>query len=333
MFKAADIGLDLGNSQFSICVKGQGIVASESAFIAYRGDELTEASLIAFGDAAKAMNEKNPLGIKVITPMRSGVVVNCKAASLILKHLAKKAGISRSLVKPKIVVGALFGSTGIERKSFADVAESLGRQKPFIVYEPLAAAVGSNLDINEYYANLLLDIGDGATEAIITAQRQIVTGKSIRVGGSDVEDSLVKYIRKHYGLIISKSQALTIKESVGGSFDSICEKTFIPVKGIEVNGMLPTERQIPMSGIFNVLEIFAERISGFVLTLLNQVPPEVSVDLIENGIFVCGGGGQLLVVRRKIAEATGLNVTLVEKPSQSVIRGIEKMLDFSKYYM
>lgn len=331
MFKAADIGLDLGNSKFSLCVKGQGMVASESSFIAFRGEELSPASVVAIGDAAKAMHEKSPAGITVLTPMRSGVVINCKAASMIVKHLAKKAGITRSLAKPKLLVGALYGSTGIERKAFADVADGLGGRCSLLVYEPLAAAVSAHLDQNGYYANMLLDIGDGATEAIVMAQRQIITGSSIRLGGCDLEEGLVDYMRKYHDLQISKSQARKIKEVVGSTLDDIRDGTFISVKGIQVHGMLPTEERIPMASVFRVFDVFAEKISSFVLTLLMQVPPEVSVDLIENGLFICGGGAKSLLVRRKIAEATGLKVTLIEDPSQSVIRGIEKMLDFSKY--
>lgn len=200
MFRHPDIGLDIGNSKFSLCVKGEGVVVSEPSYIAYRGEQLTDSSVIAIGDDAKRMYERSHPGITITTPMSEGVVIDCQAASILLRRLSKKAGIRSGIVKPKAVVGALFGSSDIERKAFRNVAESLNCKSAYVVHEPLAAAIGAHLDINEPYANMIVDIGDGATEAIIMSQRKTILGSSMRFGGSSADSLIIDHIRKKHDL-------------------------------------------------------------------------------------------------------------------------------------
>lgn len=332
MFRRPDVGLDLGNSKFSICVKGEGIVASEPSYLAFRGEHLTDSSLIAIGDEAKRMYERSHPGITVTTPMSEGVVIDCRAASIFLKRLAKKAGMRSGLSKPKVVVGALYGASDIERKAFTKVAESLDCNKIYVVHEPLAAAIGTHLDINDPYANMILDIGDGATEALIMSQKKTILGSSMRFGGSYIDGLIVEHIRKVHELKISVSQARKIKENVSFIYSNNFEELTIPVKGISSNGLMPCERQIPVASILEVFRKFADKVGVFTLNLISRVTPEVSVDLIGNGIYLCGGASQSVLIKDRLEEVTNLKITIADEPNHAVISGIYRMLDFTKYF-
>lgn len=331
--QTTDIGIDVGNSKFSVCVRGEGIVASESSYLAYKGDILSESSVVAFGDEAKSMHEKSPPGISVVTPMHAGVVMDCRAAGILLKRLTKKAGIRFRLAKPKVLVGALFGSSDIERKAFSDVANSLGYCVPYVVPEPLAAVISiPTLNISDPYAHMIIDVGDGATEAIVTSLGQTIMGSSARFGGASIDHLLIEHIRKNFGLTISQSQARKIKEDLSWQCRRGYYRAMISVKGIGAKSFIPCEKQVPAASILSVLDKFSDDVARFVLKFLQDVPPEVAVDLIENGIHLCGGASQTAFVREKIAKATNLSVNFVEKPEQTVISGLYRMLDYAKHY-
>lgn len=325
----SDIGIDLGNSKFSICVKGEGVVASEPSFLAYKGDYLSDASIVAIGDEAYDMYERSHRGITVVTPMREGIVIDCRVASLILNRLAKKAGIKWSLSKPKTLVAALYGSSDLERKAFIDVAESLRCKRATIVHEPLAAANATDIDMSEPYANMVIDIGDGATEAIVVAMGQVILGNSMRFGGHDVDTLIVDHLRKRHSIQISRSQARSIKESLT-TIKHTRQDTKIKVKGVALPAYLPCEKLVDAADFEPILEKVTHQITEFVLSTLARVPPEVSVDLIENGLYVCGGTSQMLHLQEKLGQRTRLNIQSIDKPRQTVIDGLNRMLDFAR---
>lgn len=333
MFRTPDIGVDIGNSKFSICVKGEGVVASEPAYLAYQTDALSESSVVAWGEAAKRMYERSHPEISVMSPMSEGVVVDCYAASILLKRMAKSVGIKSRIVKPKIVVGSLFGASGIERRSFRLVGESLGCSKIYVVHEPLAAAIGTNLDISGPYANMIVDVGDGATEALVVSQNRTILGDSIRFGGSNIDLLLIDKIQKDHSIKISISEARKIKEILGENISESNLSYKITVRGINIQNRLPCKVEIPVTSISGIFHQFADKISSFVLSFLRYLPPEVSVDLIENGIHLCGGASQSQLIKSKIEVSTGLTVSVEEQPRQTVITGIHKMLDFAKYFV
>jgi rod shape-determining protein MreB len=328
MLFSSDVGIDLGNSKFSICAKGQGIVASEAAFIAYRGEKPEPKNIVAFGNEALEMYERSPQSIKVMTPMRNGIVVDCGMSGMILRHLFHKAGIKRSWSKPKILVAALFGATEVERKAFVDVAEMVCGKATAIVNEPLAAANALAIDISGPCANMVVDIGDGATEALVLSLGQSVLGNSMRFGGSHIDSLLVDHVRRTQGLIISRSQARQIKELI--SKDAPEAAANISIKGTAVNGQLPAERIATIGDFKPVIDHVADTISEFVLNTINRVPPEVSVDLIENGIYLCGGASQFASVRDQIAVKTNLEIKTVDQPTNTVAKGLERMLQYSR---
>lgn len=328
MFKAPDIGIDIGNSKISLCVKGEGIVSSEASYLAWRGRRPTEKSLVAFGNEAKAMFEKSSGDIQVASPMKDGVVIDCQAAGLLLRLMTRQAGIKPRLVKPRVLTGTLFGASPLERKAFIDAAGALHFRTPYLVEEPLAAAIGSGMDITASDANMLIDIGDGATEAIIVAQRKIVSGGSVRIGGATIDQSLISHMKNQHKLRISVSQARKLKQELTAPDAPV--HTF--VKGTGLQSLLPEERKIELRGLEPLIDRFADRTANFVLSLLSSVAPEVSADLIRNGLYICGGTSQITPVREKIARASGLDVHSVVRPENTVIDGIGRMLTYVDHF-
>ena len=332
MQKTSDIGIDLGNSKFSICVRGEGIVSCESSFLAYRGEYLSDATVIAFGDEAGEMFERSPQGITVVTPMREGIVVDCKVAGMILNRLAKKAGICRGWSKPRTLVAALYGSSDVEHKAFLDVAKSLNYGPTFVVHEPLAAANALGIDISSPYSNMVVDVGDGATEAIVVSLKETAWGNSMRFGGHHMDSMLIEYVRKHHHFSISRSQARLVKEHLAAANAIELSVGEIAVKGTSMHNQRPATKRIPLSDFSPVLRRAANIIADFVQDILTQVPPEVSADLIENGIYLCGGASQSSYVKECISERTLLDVKTTEMPHLTVVQGLNQMLNFTRFY-
>jgi len=323
-FKAADLGFDLGNSKFSICVRGGGIIASEASYVAFKGRSLHESTVIAIGDEAKSMHGKTHPGLQVLTPMQTGVIVDCRVASILLKAMLKKVGLRWYMAKPRILVGTLFGASSIERKAFIDVAASVGPSKVLPVYEPLAAANGINIDIASAYANVVVDIGEGATEAMVVASGEKVLAGSIRVGGYNLDLAIVDLLRRRHGLVITTNQARQIKEEL----TTESESSWISVRGFKLLTSCPDSKLIDKKELSAALVPIYSQIKSFILATLEKLPPEVAVDLIDNGIHLCGGGAQSELLVEMIEEATKLKVHVAARPSEAVIRGCINMLNF-----
>lgn len=325
-----DLGIDLGNSKFSICGRSEGLIISEASFLAYHGPQLSEASLVAMGDEAWKLSERAPPGVHVISPMQEGIVVDCGAASLLLKCLLKKAGLRWRLSKPELLVAALYGASSVERKAFIDVAASLNCKRALAVYEPMAAANALDLDLSSPFVNMVVDIGDGATEAIVLASGQLVLGQSLRFGGYDIDSLLMAQMRRRHGLVISRAQARNLKLKLASLRGKQAQAAFLAVKGSAVDNRLPCEKKVAISEFHELLDSIAEKLAEFVLSLLTRLSPEAAVDLIENGIYLCGGASQTSLVQERIREKTKLTVNLMELPHQAVIQGLGRMLHYTK---
>ena len=324
---AADLGFDLGNSKFSICVRGGGIVASEASYVAFKGRSLHESSVVAIGDEAKSMHGKTHPGLQVLTPMQAGVIVDCRVASMLLKAMLKKAGLRWYMSKPRILVGTLYGASSIERKAFIDTAESVGPSKILSVYEPLAAANGIGIDVASAFANIVVDIGEGATEAMVVASGEKVLAGSIRVGGYNLDLAIVDLLRRKHGMAITTNQARQIKETL----TTDAEQLWVPVRGFKLLTGCPDSKQISKDELNAALMPIYSQIKTFVLSTLEKLPPEIAVDLIDNGIHLCGGGAQSQILVEMIAESTKLNVQVAARPSDAVIRGCNNMLSFIRF--
>jgi rod shape-determining protein MreB len=331
MFKSTDIGIDIGNSKISVCARGEGIVASEASFLAWRGQVLSERTLVAFGNEAAGMYEKSGGDLQVCSPMRDGVVIDCHAAGLVRQMITRKASIRPRLAKPRVLTGTLFGASPLERKAFIDTAKELRFKTPYLIEEPLAAAIGSDMDITTSDANMLVDIGDGATEAIVVSQRQIVTGGSVRIGGATIEQSLISHLRNQHGLRISVGQARRLKQELTAP-GPLTPSDSVLVRGTGVRSRLPEVRSIGTGRLLALIDRFAGQVGQFVLSLLTSAPPEVAADLIRNGIHLCGGTSRIPQVRSQISAQTGLECHSIRQPEDTVIVRMDRMLTYAKHF-
>lgn len=327
MLRAPDIGIELGNSKFAICVKGEGIVATEASYVAFRGAYLDESSIVAFGNEARVMAEHNHPGIQVVTPMSEGIVKDSRLAGLLLKKIAKKAGLKPIFLRPKAVVAALFGASEVERRAFVDVATSIAPRQCCVIDEPLAAAHAiPAINIMAPRAQLILDVGDGATEAMIVSMGRSVLGRSMRFGGADVEHMLIAAIKKHHGLLISRNEAKRIKEKLSTGYDKQEPWQTLSVKGLALDQFLPREVDVAETVLRPIIEKVEKTIGGFILDILECAPPDISGDLFESGIFLCGGGSHMAGIRSAIETYTNLPVHSCGIPDQTVIQGIHRIL-------
>lgn len=332
MLRTPDIGIDLGNSKFSLCLAGEGIVASEASFLAFQGASLEESRMVAFGDEARAMVEHSHPGIRVVTPMREGIVVDCRLASLLLKKVLNKAGIRPILSKPKTMVAALYGASDIERKAFFDVASCTAASHISIIHEPFAAAHAiPNADIQTPRAQLILDVGDGATEAMIVASGRPILGKSMRFGGNDVDFMLVNTIRKRHGLLISQTEARRIKKELSKIDPQSIPLHSFAAKGLWMEKYLPLEISIPGSDLLGVVEKVSSTVGNFIHSVLEDSLPDISRDLIDNGLYLCGGASKMAGIRDAIERHTQLKVHSFDHPDQTVIRGIWHILNRKRH--
>jgi rod shape-determining protein MreB len=325
--KQPDIGIDLGNSKFSVCVRGEGVVFSEPCLIAFKGSLDSESSIVAVGHAAREMFERSPSGITVVSPMHDGIVADGRIASLILVHLAKKAGLRWLWSRPKAIVASLLGASEIERKIFIEVAESLGSRGTLVVTEPYAAAVDAFEDIDGPQAHMLIDVGDGATETIIVAMGQPLWGGSIRFGGSHLDTQLIKYLSTHHQLLISRSEAKRLKEWIAKRPLEMDSVLTVPVRGYSLKERLPREKHVVVSELNPVFEGVADRVADLILENLEKAPPEVSADLLTHGLSLCGGASQVLQLKERIADRTHLGVNIMDYPQQTVVRGLYRIVN------
>lgn len=327
--KKMDIAVDLGTTKIAVFVKGEGLVIEESACIAFKGTVNNPGSIIAFGNEATAMIGKMPQGTTIIRPIRDGVISNCSLTSKLLRMLFKKYRIGvRSVRHPRMLVGTLFGASGAERRSFENVALGAGASKVTLVPEPLAAAVGAGLPIQEPSANMVIDVGGGATEALVISLKDIVAGGSIRIGGDSMTEAIIQFLHRA-GLDIGHHEANRIKEL---AIASLSPNDCLEVKGYDAALRRPCLTQIRIGDLQSALEISFSAIIDMVRNVIEHLPAELAADLIECGITLTGGGAVIGALRKRLKESAQIEVTTIPNPQQAVIMGCGQMLDYLDYF-
>jgi rod shape-determining protein MreB len=319
-----DLAIDLGTANTVIYVKNQGVVLDQPSVVAVKRGT---SEVLAAGYKAKEMLGKTPESIIASRPMRDGVIANFELTESMLRYFIQEVHNNRkTLVRPRMIIGVPSGITQVERRAVEDSARQAGAREVYTIMEPMAAAIGAGLPIEEPTGNLIVDIGGGTTEVAIISLKDIVYCKSVRVGGDEMDQAIVQYIKRKYNLLIGERTAETIKISIGTAILSDDSRK-AKVKGRDLVTGVPKTIDLTDAEVFESLSEPISVIIDAVRSALENAPPELSSDLVDSGIMMAGGGSQLRNLDQLISKVTGLPVRLADNPLLGVVLGAGKVLD------
>ncbi|MDD4894031.1 MAG: rod shape-determining protein [Candidatus Omnitrophica bacterium] len=322
-----DMGIDLGTATTLVYVKGEGVVLCEPSVVAI---ERGTSHVLAVGEEAKRMLGRTPGNIIAIRPMKDGVIADFEITEAMLRYFIKKVHHRRVLVRPRIVIAIPSGITEVEKRAVKDSAERAGAREVFLIEEPIAAAIGVGLPIQEPIGNMVIDIGGGTTEIAVISLAGVVFSKSIRIGGDEMDDAIIEYLKKTYNLMIGERTAEEIKIKIGSGYP-LEEEMSLEVKGRDLVAGLPKAVTITSEEVREALQEPLRAIVEMAKISLERTPPELAADLIEHGIVMAGGGSLLRGMDKLISEETGLPVHIADDPLTAVAVGTGKVLDEIRY--
>jgi rod shape-determining protein MreB len=317
-----DLAIDLGTANTLAYVRGKGIVVNEPSVVA---TDTRTGKIVAIGQEAKAMVGMTPEQIKAVRPLKDGVIADFKMTEALLRYFSKKVGSRGSLIRPRIVIAVPFGITEVEKKAVKDSAFSAGASEVTLVLEPMAAAIGAGLPIEEPSGNMIVDIGGGTTEVAVISLSGIVASRSIRIGGDEMDEAIIQYIKRKYNLLIGEKTAEIIKKTLGSACPLDTEKV-VEVRGRDLAGGVPSVMKISSEEIRDALAETVFSIVDAIRVTLEHTPPELSADIIDRGVILTGGGSLLQNLDYKIKEETGLPVSLADDPLLTVALGTGKIM-------
>ena len=323
MFFSRLIGVDLGTVNVLIYVKGKGIVLQEPSVVAI---SLRDNRIVAVGDEAKEMMERTSENIEVMRPMRDGVIADYVVTEAMLRYFIERAVGRRRFPGHKVMISVPVGVTSVERRAVHEAALQTGAREAYLIWEPLAAALGADMPIGTPTGNMVVDIGGGASEAAVISMNEIVASSSVRIGGVKIDEAIVSYIRRKYNLMIGSPTAEEIKFRIGSALP-LEEETSMEVQGRDQVAGLP--RTITLTS-GEVTEAIAEPVSSIVAvvrSVLEKTPPELSSDIIDRGMAMVGGGALLREMDRLLTRETGVPCYVAEDPMACVSRGAGRALE------
>jgi len=322
-----DMGIDLGTCNTLVCVRGQGIVLNEPSVVAVRrGTNRVMQNGNAVGLVAKEMLGKTPGSITAVRPLKDGVISDFEITEAMLSYFIRKVHGRRGFVKPRVVIAVPSGITAVEKRAVLDSAERAGGRRVYLVEEPMAAGIGAGLPITEPTANMIVDIGGGTTEVAIMSLADISVCESIRVAGDDMDEAIVAHMRRTYNLLIGEQTSERIKIQIG-SAAPLEKETTMEVSGRDTISGLPRKVVVTSEEVREALKEPIAQIVDAVTRTLEKAEPELAADLVDNGIYLAGGGALLRGIDRVLAQATGLKVKVVDDPLTCVARGTSVYLE------
>lgn len=318
-----NIGIDLGTANTLVYVQGKGIVLYEPSIVAI---DVRNGRVLAVGKEAKDMLGKTPGSIQTIRPLRDGVITDFEATKVMLSYFINRAiGGSIFKAKPRVVIGVPSGVTQVEKRAVIDAAKSAGAREVYLIAEPMAAAIGADLPIEEPIGNMVVDIGGGTTEIAVISLAGIVVSNSIRVAGDEMTESIIQHVKKKYHLLIGEQTAERVKIELGSAIYED-EERVMEIKGRDVTG-LPKVINISNKDVTEALEDVISSIVNAIKTTLERTPPELASDIAERGITLAGGGSLLRNLNVRIEQETNIKTRYCEDPITAVARGVGKALD------
>lgn len=329
---SSDMAIDLGTANTLVYVKGQGIVLNEPSVVAMstsRGKK----HVLAVGEEAKLMVGRTPGNIQAIRPLREGVIADFEVAEEMIKYFIQKVHKRRTFISPRVIICVPSGSTAVERRAIQESAESAGARSVYLIEEPMAAAIGAGLPVTEPTGSMVVDIGGGTTEVAVLSLGGIVYSRSVRIGGDNMDEAIISYIRRQHNLLIGEASAERIKKGIGSAMTpKEGEGETMELKGRDLLRGVPKELTISERQIAESLsEPVAAIIEGVKLALENTAP-ELAADIVDRGIVLTGGGSLLKNLDVVLREATGLPVIVAEDALSCVALGTGKALDMMNHH-
>lgn len=329
-----DIGVDLGTVNTLVLVKGKGIIIREPSVVAIHKKSK---QILAIGREAKRMLGRTPLAIEAIRPLQDGVISDFDTTEAMLRHFIRQIhqqpgnGLSAGwripkIPKPRVVVGIPSGVTEVERRAVQDAALSAGARQCFLIEEPMAAALGADLPIEEPEGVLIMDIGGGTTEIAVISLGGMVINRSLRIAGNELDEDIINYMKMRYGMLIGEKTAENIKVEIGSATAQKEEKETV-VRGRDLSTGLPKSIKVSSGEIREALMGTINQMISTLSEVLEETPPELISDILEKGVVITGGGSLLKGLDQKIAEETKMPVWVADDPLTTVVRGCGKVLD------
>ncbi len=323
---SSDLGVDLGTANTLIHVAGKGIVIREPSIVALH--KKTK-KVIAIGTDARKMIGRTPISISTVRPLRDGVISDYDTTLAMLSYFVKKVhekpGRKITIARPRIVLGIPSGVTEVERRALFDVAYEAGAREAYLIEEPMAAAIGAGINVEDAQGSMIVDIGGGTSDMAVISLGGIVSGKSLKVGGDAMDQDIINYVRFRYGLALGEKTAEDVKMLLGSAVSMQVEKQMM-VRGRDLEKGLPKQVKLTSTQIREALAPTIRTIVEAVRDTLEDAPPELASDISQKGIVMCGGGSLIYGLPKLISQETKMPVTVAEDPLYSVVVGCAKVL-------
>jgi rod shape-determining protein MreB len=321
-----DLAIDLGTANTLTFVRGKGIVSNEPSVVAVQRSGNGSKKVLAVGKQAKEMLGRTPGNITAVRPMKDGVIADFEVTEAMLRYFITRVHNRQTLVKPRIIIGVPSGITEVEKRAVRDSALAAGAREVYLIEEPMAAAIGAGLPVQEPSGNMVVDIGGGTTEVAVISLSGIVAARSIRVAGDKMDDAIAAYIKRKYNLLIGERTAEVIKKQLGNAYPPE-ERMTMDIKGRDLVAGVPKTLNINSDEIREALAEPVGAIVDAVKSVLERTPPELAADIVDRGIVLTGGGCQLANLDVLLREQTGLPVMVADSPECCVVLGTGRALD------
>ncbi len=322
---SSDLAIDLGTANTLVYVKGKGIVLREPSVVAVRQD-MRSSKVLAVGKEAKMMLGRTPGNIKAIRPIKDGVIADFEVTEAMLRYFINKVHNRRTLVHPRIIVSVPSGITQVEKRAVKESAESAGAREVYLIEEPMAAAIGAGLPITEPTANMIVDIGGGTTEVAVISLAGIVYSNSVRVAGDKMDEAILHHIKRKHNLAIGEHSSELIKTTIADVMPDPPFET-MEIKGRDLVSGVPKTLVIDSDEVRAAISEQVDAIVEAVKMALELTPPELSADIVDQGIVLTGGGALLKNLDKRLNKETGLPIIIAEDPLSSVVLGSGKALE------
>ncbi len=321
--KSKDIGIDLGTANTLVTLKGKGVILKEPSVVAI---DRRSGNILATGYEAKEMLGRTPETIKAVRPLKDGVIADFTATQLMLKNIVSKVCQRYNAGRPRVVVGVPSGITEVEERAVEESVLRAGAKEVYLIEEPMAAAIGANLDVAEPTGNIIVDIGGGTTEVAVISLGGVVISNSLRTAGDELDEDIVNYIKREMGLAIGETTAEEIKKEIGCALPLMTEAS-MEVRGRDLGNGLPRNVIVTSTQIEEAMKDSINEIVEVVKTTLEKTPPELASDIVEKGIVLAGGGALIRNLDKLLSQKTGMPVYIAENPLECVVKGTGKTLE------